>query len=232
MIVSRRRGRAQLIGLRIVVGVAVVVLAPAIVRRILVTGGNRSAFFDIAVRLFSEQPLVGVGPGIWAVSRLPYTPSTGVDEYVPHAHDLYLQGISEMGLVGLIAGSSRFSVCCGSFGMDCVTPILRDGDGPSWRRSHAPTSSLTSWWTSSPTRLRHSSHSRSRSRSWTRLARAVPDCYLERAFGLQGRLGGIALGLATARAHGGARGRGSRAHPRGCCRQGERGGLGCSSSAG
>ena len=200
MAVAQRRGRAQLIGLGIVIGVAVVVLAPAIARRLLTTGGNRSAFFDIAAQLFTEQPLVGVGPGIWAVSRLPYTPSTGVDEYVPHAHDLYLQGISEMGLVGLIAGVIAIL---------SVLWLIRDGlrDADPSRRRWAIVATFTCAYFFSHQLVDFFANAPA-----TFLAFAIPIALLdasrtsrprllpERAFGLQGRIGGIALGLATAAA--------------------------------
>ena len=48
--------------------------------------------------------MTGAGPGMWAASRIAYTlPSEG-DEYVPLAHNLYLQTLGELGLVGLAAG--------------------------------------------------------------------------------------------------------------------------------
>lgn len=109
LLVSGRRLTARIgpIGLAfsgvLVVGLAAV-LVPAALRRVAAGNDNRTVFYRIAVQLFSEAPIAGVGPGMWAAERIAYTLPDEVDEYVPHAHDLYLQGLAEMGVVGLAAG--------------------------------------------------------------------------------------------------------------------------------
>jgi tetratricopeptide (TPR) repeat protein len=84
--------------------VAVVVLGPALMRRITAGGEDlRETFYRIALQMFGEAPVLGVGPGEWVAKRISYTLPSEVDHYVPHAHDLYLQGLAEMGVVGLLA---------------------------------------------------------------------------------------------------------------------------------
>ena len=79
-------------------------VVPAVIRRFGATGDNRFEFYRIALQLFREQPVTGTGPGTWAAQRIAYTLPSEVDEYVPHAHDLYLQTLGELGLIGVAAG--------------------------------------------------------------------------------------------------------------------------------
>ena len=62
-------------------------------------------YFTVALRMFSEAPLLGTGPGTWAVQRAAYTEPSEFDCYIPHAHDVYLQTLAELGIVGLLAGA-------------------------------------------------------------------------------------------------------------------------------
>ena len=85
--------------------VALVVVAPAVLSRLLNSGdGGRSAYFAAALRMFEDSPLLGLGPGTWAVRRAAYTQASEFDWYIPHAHNVYLHTLAELGIVGLLAG--------------------------------------------------------------------------------------------------------------------------------
>lgn len=103
---SASRRRLVLVGAVLtIVAASAVVLAPGLLRRIGAGGEEvRGTFYGIALRLFGEAPALGAGPGMWAADRISYTEPSQLDHYVPHAHNLYLQGLAEMGLIGLVAG--------------------------------------------------------------------------------------------------------------------------------
>jgi len=99
------RVRAGLIGLVAVFAVVAVVLLPAIARRLFAPAADvREGFFNSAIRMFQDDPLTGQGPGMWLAERLRYTLPTEQDYYVPHAHNLYLQTLAELGIVGAVVG--------------------------------------------------------------------------------------------------------------------------------
>jgi tetratricopeptide (TPR) repeat protein len=104
---SLRSGRVR-VGVAVsVVALAVVAVAlfPAIATRLAAGGeGVRVAFWAAALRMFQDDPLTGQGPGMWVVERARYTLPTEQDYYIPHAHNLYLQTVAELGIVGAIAG--------------------------------------------------------------------------------------------------------------------------------
>jgi O-antigen ligase len=84
---------------------AIVVVAPAILRRL--SGGGeevRLAFVRIALELFAQSPIVGTGPGTWVIQRPGLTQPTDFDEYIPHAHNVYAQTLGELGILGAVAG--------------------------------------------------------------------------------------------------------------------------------
>jgi len=89
----------------IVAGSVATLLLPSILARVN-AGGEvlRSAYAAAAVRMFDASPIVGTGPGTWAVQRVLFTSATEPDYYVPHAHDAYVQALAEFGLVGAVAG--------------------------------------------------------------------------------------------------------------------------------
>jgi O-antigen ligase len=99
------RGRATLaiVGLG---GVgAIAVLAPVVIRRAGAGGEDlRINFLLAAGRMFGESPLVGTGPGTWVIQRIRYTMAPEADYYIPHAHNIYAQTASELGILGLVAG--------------------------------------------------------------------------------------------------------------------------------
>ena len=99
-------------GTRIAVGgalvgvlIGLIVVAPVISDRLMNSGtGGRGQYFTVALRMFADRPLLGHGPGTWAVDRVSYTQPGELDFYIPHAHDIYLQTLAELGLVGAILG--------------------------------------------------------------------------------------------------------------------------------
>ena len=102
-----RSGRVRVGVAASAVGLGVVALAlfPAIASRLGAGGeGVRAAFYASALRMFQDDPLTGQGPGMWVVERARYTLPAEQDYYIPHAHNLFLQTVAELGLVGAIAG--------------------------------------------------------------------------------------------------------------------------------
>jgi len=118
---------AAVAGLLGVLGV--LVLAPAVLRRAAESGEDvRAGFLAAAFRMFGEAPLAGTGPGTWVVQRVRYTLPPEVDYYIPHAHDIYAQTLSELGLLGVAAG-----IFLAASVAWLVRDALRDGD-PTRRR--------------------------------------------------------------------------------------------------
>jgi tetratricopeptide (TPR) repeat protein len=92
-----------------VVGIGVAVLAVALAPPILqrVTGGGeevRLTYQVIALRIFASAPLLGAGPGTWAVVRPEFTQPGELNDYVPYTHNLETQTLSDLGLLGAVAG--------------------------------------------------------------------------------------------------------------------------------
>jgi tetratricopeptide (TPR) repeat protein len=71
------------------------------------TGGEalRASYWDAALRMFGDSPLVGTGPGTWVAQRILYTPQGVTDYYIPHAHNVTFQTLAEFGLLGIAAGA-------------------------------------------------------------------------------------------------------------------------------
>lgn len=109
--------------------VAGMLLAPAMLGR-LTSGGEslRIGHWVVALRMAADSPVVGHGPGSWAASRIGYTVAPEADHYVPHAHDLPLQILAELGLVGAAAG-----VALALLVTRLIVAALRAGD-PARRR--------------------------------------------------------------------------------------------------
>ena len=70
---------------------------------------SRSDIWRTATSVWSEHPVTGVGlgefPGAYAESRIPgkqFLPNTTLQP-PPHAHNVFLQNLSEQGLIGLVA---------------------------------------------------------------------------------------------------------------------------------
>jgi tetratricopeptide (TPR) repeat protein len=100
------RGRIAVTVAVVAIVLAVAVLAPIIIRRAGEGGEDlRLQFAIVALRLFASSPLVGTGPGTWVIQRVAETRSPETDYYVPYAHDLEVQTLAELGIVGVIAGT-------------------------------------------------------------------------------------------------------------------------------
>ena len=76
-----------------------------------------------APRMFTDAPITGVGPGMWAPERILHTAEGELDYYIPHAHNLVFQTAAELGLIGLVGGVVVL-VLVGRL----VWSSLRDGD--------------------------------------------------------------------------------------------------------
>jgi O-antigen ligase len=98
------RGGLTLIGVAFLAAVASAL--PAVGRR-LGEGGEdlRATYAAIALRLFGQSPIVGTGPGTWVIERIATTQANETDYYIPHAHDVPLQTLAELGLFGAAAGA-------------------------------------------------------------------------------------------------------------------------------
>ncbi len=78
---------------------------PAIVSRVAEHAADtRTAFYVSALRMFADQPMTGLGPGTWTVERIRYTVAPEADYYIPHAHNIFLQTLAELGIAGALAG--------------------------------------------------------------------------------------------------------------------------------
>jgi O-antigen ligase/tetratricopeptide (TPR) repeat protein len=100
------RRAAVLASALVAAAVALAVLfAPAILRRALERGEDlRLGYATTALRMFNEAPLVGTGPGTWVILRPGATTPAEPDYYIPHAHNLAVQTLAELGVLGAIAG--------------------------------------------------------------------------------------------------------------------------------
>jgi tetratricopeptide (TPR) repeat protein len=102
------RSRAIRIGAvvaAILVVAAAVILVPVVIGR-LGAGGEelRVSFWVVALRLFGQSPIVGTGPGTWVIGRPGATIPPEPDYYIPHAHDVPVQVLAELGLFGAMVG--------------------------------------------------------------------------------------------------------------------------------
>lgn len=97
---SRLGLAALLVGVPLVVGASV--LAGLSGRLTLDDGGYRAAFSTASLEMFRSSPWTGVGPGVWGTLRSASTPEGSLDFLIPHAHNVYLQVLSEFGLLGVL----------------------------------------------------------------------------------------------------------------------------------
>jgi O-antigen ligase len=119
-----KRTRFGVIALAGVVGLLAAVLAPGVLFRAAAGGETyRLANYAEAARMFADEPLHGVGPGMWVAERIRYTIPTEPDYYIPYGHNLPLQTLAEFGLIGGIAG-----VVVALLLARLLWSALRDGD--------------------------------------------------------------------------------------------------------
>jgi O-antigen ligase len=102
---------AALVPIAAVAMLGAVVFGPGLLLRA-GAGGEavRSGFYAASVRMFAESPLLGQGPGTWPMRRIAFTAPTETDYYIPHAHNVYLQTVAELGIVGVAIGILIFVV--------------------------------------------------------------------------------------------------------------------------
>jgi O-antigen ligase/tetratricopeptide (TPR) repeat protein len=113
-LLARRDAR---IGLTLLGAAALVValaVGPGITSRIELGGdGGRPVYFATAMRMYSDSPVLGTGPGTWAARRIAYTDAGELDFYIPHAHNVYLQSLAEIGVLGF--GALLVALACGAW---------------------------------------------------------------------------------------------------------------------
>lgn len=100
----RRSVRLGVVSVFVLAIVAALVAAPAIAQRLSGGDGGRTSYYTSSLRMFADAPLLGSGVGTWPVQRAAYTHPGEVDWYISHAHNVYLQTLAELGLVGIATG--------------------------------------------------------------------------------------------------------------------------------
>jgi O-antigen ligase len=101
-----RPARALSFGGALAIVTAGIVLGPAVASRLGAGGEDlRTEYAVVAVRLFTASPIVGTGPGTWVIQRPGETLASENDSYIPHAHNLEVQTLAELGVVGAAAGA-------------------------------------------------------------------------------------------------------------------------------
>jgi O-antigen ligase len=82
-----------------------VLITPALLQRVFGGGESLRLTYAVAsIRMFIQSPLVGTGPGTWVIQH-PGAIQTGeAEDYVPHAHNVEVQTLAELGIVGAVAG--------------------------------------------------------------------------------------------------------------------------------
>ena len=121
---SVTRSRSGTIAALLVVGVlALVGTAAALTGRLTTDdGGYRAGFAQASFRMIESAPITGVGPGTWAVLRAQNMTSGDPDQFVAHAHNIYLQTLAEFGVVGVLAAA----VLAASLGLLIVASMRSD----------------------------------------------------------------------------------------------------------
>ncbi|MBP7087951.1 MAG: O-antigen ligase family protein [Candidatus Omnitrophica bacterium] len=74
--------------------------------------GDRISLWSTAIAIFQDFPIFGAGLGLYEKLLYIYSPHTGYSESFIHlhAHNTYLEALSEIGLLGLIAFLSIFII--------------------------------------------------------------------------------------------------------------------------
>lgn len=104
-VVTSRTLRMAVAGIAVIAVVVGLVVLPGVLFRAGTGGeGLRLAYWQAALRMFAEAPVLGTGPGTWVAQRVRYTDVPANDYYIPHAHDIYVQTLAETGILGALAG--------------------------------------------------------------------------------------------------------------------------------
>jgi O-antigen ligase len=124
---ATRKSRVALLAVAGAALALALAVAPAVLRRLSVGGGEdlRATLAATAIRLFQQHPLTGAGPGTWVTYREGLTAAGEIDYYIPHAHNAPLQMLAETGLVGAAA-----AVLVAFLVTRLVLRALRGGDAP------------------------------------------------------------------------------------------------------
>jgi O-antigen ligase len=123
-VVSSRAGLVSVGVLATATVVVALAFGPGVLRRAFEGGENlRGGFVSSSLRMFSESPIVGTGPGTWVAQRIEYVQPPEIDYYIPHAHNIYAQTLAELGLVGAAAGVVLIYVI-----LSLVVGAIRGGD--------------------------------------------------------------------------------------------------------
>ncbi len=120
------RTRFVVVGVAALGALALVAGVVAVLPRLGDTSGAalRASLIEASVRMFQAAPLTGLGPGSWAPNRIAYTDASGVDYYIPHAHNVPAQTLAEFGLVGVLAAIVVVALL-----VRLIVVGLRRGDG-------------------------------------------------------------------------------------------------------
>ena len=97
------RGRIILIAILGLGAAAAVVAGPGILIRMGFGDPYRPGYWLASLRMFAARPVLGQGPGTWAAERAPFTTPGDLDFYIPHGHNVFLQTMAELGIVGVLA---------------------------------------------------------------------------------------------------------------------------------
>ncbi|MBI3927725.1 MAG: O-antigen ligase family protein [Armatimonadetes bacterium] len=78
------------------------------------TWSSRADALERGLKAFTERPLLGSGPGTFALAYQPYRTLDGIQEYYNVAHNDHLQVLVETGVVGLGLWLGLLGVCAAS----------------------------------------------------------------------------------------------------------------------
>jgi len=82
-----------------------VLITPALLQRVFGGGESLRLTYAVAsIRMFLQSPLVGTGPGTWVIQHPGAIQAGEPEDYVPHAHNVEVQTLAELGVVGAVAG--------------------------------------------------------------------------------------------------------------------------------
>lgn len=104
MVVDLTRRRPIILAPVAVAFLGLLIAIPALAYRF--AQGGADLRFDLwrsALAIFADHPILGGGPGTWVQLKVVTNPAGVQNIVVPHAHDLYIQALAELGVVGVLA---------------------------------------------------------------------------------------------------------------------------------